>query len=146
MIRAILGLVGALTALFPDRVVDVFEVVALEDADADTRPWVGSAVRAEGVLAVTVGLLGGRGYAWLVNLTGVFGAVVFAFPTAYREFAARLLYEDPDEIRWADRSVPLFRAIGAAYVLAGIHERRRRRRRHEVDDGREVDGDRVDDA
>ncbi|GAA0506517.1 hypothetical protein SAMN04488066_101187 [Halorubrum aquaticum] len=128
MIRAILGFVGALTALFPDRMVDAFETVAIEEDGADTRPWVGSAVRAEGVLAVAVALLGGRTYAWLLNLTGVFGVVVFAFPEAYREFAARFLYERSEEVRWADRSTRILKAIGVAYALAALREFRRRRR------------------
>ncbi|MFC5277765.1 hypothetical protein ACFPM1_03130 [Halorubrum rubrum] len=135
MIRAILGLVGALAALFPDRAVDAFETVVLEEAGSEAKPWVGSAVRAEGVLAVAAGLLGGRAYAWLVNVTGVFGLVVFAVPRAYRAFAARLLYEEPDDVRWADRSTPVFRAVGATYALVALREFRRRRRRRSGDDG-----------
>ncbi|OYR56738.1 hypothetical protein [Halorubrum halodurans] len=146
MIRAILGLAGALAALFPDRAVDAFEAVALEETDAETKPWVGSAVRAEGVLAVAAGLLGGRASAWPANVTGVFGLVVFAVPRAYRAFAARLLYEEPDEVRWADRSTPLLRAVGAAYVLAalGAFRRRRRGRERGDDSGSEDPAERVE--
>lgn len=128
MIRPLFGLLGALAALFPDRTVDVFEAAVIENGGPDTEPWVRSAVRAEGVLTVAVVLLGGRAYAWLSSLTGVFGVVVFAFPEAYREFAARFLYERPEDVRWADRSTPLLEAIGIAYVLAALGEFRRRHR------------------
>jgi hypothetical protein len=38
-------------------------------------------------------LFDGRVYAWLINLTGVFGAIVFLFPNLYRGFATASLYD-----------------------------------------------------
>ncbi len=49
MIRLVTGVFGALTALFPDRILDGFEAVALDNpGNQEIRPWVRSGIRTEG--------------------------------------------------------------------------------------------------
>lgn len=128
MARTLIGLLGAVTALFPDRILDVFESFAVENPDECTvNPWVGPGIRTEGVLVAVVGLLGGRAYAWTMNVTGAFGAVVLLFPDLYRRFATGLLYERPGDVEWNDRFTPVVRAIGALYVLLAARAFARRR-------------------
>lgn len=127
MIRTIIGVLGAVSALFPDRTVALFETLAIANPDeGSVRKLVPSVIRSEGVLIAAISLLGGRSYAWLMNLTGVFGTVVFLFPDLYRRFAATFLYERPDSVEWNDQLSSAVRAIGALYVLLAVKAYRHR--------------------
>jgi len=129
MLRAIIGVLGGLTALVPDRIVDAFEGLAVDNPDeVEPRSGIAAAVRAEGVAVVAIALVGGRAYAWTMYLTGAFGALLFALPRSYRAIAARFLYDDPDAVEWNEGFDSVFRLVGAVYVLFGIRALRRRRR------------------
>ncbi|WP_418286096.1 hypothetical protein [Halorubrum sp. DTA46] len=130
MIRAIIGVLGGVTAVTPKRIVDAYETVAIENAaETEMRSGAEPAIRAESALVAAVCLLGGRAYAWMLYVTGGFGAVLLIAPRAYREFASRLLYADPDAVVWAERFTPALRLLGALYLLFGLREFRSRRRR-----------------
>ncbi|MGB9965705.1 hypothetical protein [Halobacterium hubeiense] len=118
MIRPLVGVLGALSALFPDEIVELFENLAIANPSEGTvRGWVRPAVRSGGVLIASISPLNGRAYAWLMNLTGLFGAIVFLFPDLYRRFATAFLYERPESIEWNERFKSAVRAIGALYVF-----------------------------
>lgn len=121
MIRSLVGLLGLLAALFPAAMVDVFESLAVENADdCPTKPWISSAIRAEGIVVALASLIGGRPYVWMLNLTGIFGAVVLVVPDLYRSVATGLLYTDPTRVQWNRRFTQGVRLIGLAYVLLAI--------------------------
>ena len=127
MIRAILGVLGGLTAVVPDRIVGVFERVAVANSDEiEPRPGLLPTLRAEGVLIVAIALTGGRAYAWTMYVAGAFGALLLAFPRLYREMAARFVYDDPNAVEWNAGFDRVLRSVGALYVLWGIRELRRR--------------------
>lgn len=129
MTRLIVGLLGVLSTLFPDRIVDVFERLAIADSsDAAIRPWIGSAIRGEGLLVALASLVGGRAYAWLMNVTGAFGVFLLVYPDLYRRFAAVFLYERPEQIEWNDRFMTVLRLIGAFYVFLAARAFNRRQR------------------
>lgn len=128
MIRGFIGLLGVLTALVPNRMIAIFEGLAIENPDeCATKPWISSGIRAEGVVIVAASLLGGRAYAWMMNLTGTFGAVILLFPQLYQRVATALLYEHPDEVKWNDRFTNGVRIIGVVYLLLAIRSLRKRR-------------------
>jgi hypothetical protein len=127
MTRLLIGLLGVLAALFPDGMVDIFERLAIKNSEtATTRSWLESAIRSEGLIITLASLAGGRAHAWLMNLTGVFGAIVVVSPDLYRTFATALLYEDPDAVEWNDRFNKGLRAIGVLYVLIAVRAYRNR--------------------
>jgi hypothetical protein len=129
MLRTLVGVLGAVTALLPDKIVSLFEKLAIANPGEGTiRAWVNPAIRSEGVLIAVVSLLGGRSYAWMMNLTGAFGAVVFLSPDLYRKFATTLLYERPDSIEWNERFTTVVRIIGAVYVFLAAKTYRDRRK------------------
>ncbi|WP_336136409.1 hypothetical protein [Natronomonas amylolytica] len=129
MIRLLVGFIGVLTALVPDRVLGVFERLALKNPDESIiKPWVGPAMRAEGVGIVVASLAGGKAYAWTMNLTGIFGGIVLAFPDLYPRLAATFLYEQPEQVEWHDRFTTDIRLIGAFYVFIAARAFNRRRR------------------
>lgn len=118
MIRTLVGVLGAISALFPDKIVGIFEKLAIANPSEGTvREWVRPAIRSEGVLIAAISLRNGRAYAWLMNLTGLFGAIVLLFPDLYRRFATAFLYERPESIEWNERFRLGIRAIGALYVF-----------------------------
>ena len=135
MFRQILAVLGGLVALAPHRTLAAFETVAV-DVDADDaarseaadvptlRPWVPSLVRTKGVMLVLAALAGGRVYRVLIGVIGVGGGIVATFPRRYQRFATRLIFEDPDQVQWHERSTPLLRAIGALYVAIALDSRR----------------------
>ncbi|WP_132060948.1 hypothetical protein [Halorussus amylolyticus] len=128
MIRKHIGVLGIVTALFPDGIVALFERFAIANpAEGTLRSWVNPAIRSEGVLVAVISLLGGRSYAWMMTLTGAFGAVIFLFPDLYRKFATILLYERPDSIEWNERFTSGVRIIGAIYVFLAAKTYRDRR-------------------
>jgi hypothetical protein len=58
--RILIGLLGVLTTLFRSRIVEVFERLAIDDpGESAVKPWVGSAIRGEGVLVAVASLVGG---------------------------------------------------------------------------------------
>ena len=127
MLRQFLGALGVLTTLVPDRIVDVFEAIAVENPDQNTvHSWFGPLIRAEGVVITLAALRGGRLYAWLMNVTGIFGAVLFFFPRLYEQIAGPLVYEDPESVEWNEHLTDGVRMIGAVYVLLALLDRRRR--------------------
>lgn len=128
MLRVLVALLGILGALSPDRMTDVFEAVAVRNPGVCARRRRGrSVIRTEGAVTTLICLVGERPYAWLSNLTGVFGAVVLLFPSLYRRFAGQLLYEDPREVEWKDQFDGRVRLVGAIYVLQAVRSRRARR-------------------
>lgn len=128
MARVLVGILGVLAALFPDRMVDVFESVAVDNPEeCSTRGWLESGIRAEGVLVVAASLVGGRAYAWLLNLTGAFGAVLVLFPQVYRELATSLVYDRPEDVEWNERFTEGVRAVGVLYLLLAIRAYAKRR-------------------
>lgn len=127
MIRTLVGVLGAISALFPDKIVGLFEKLAIANPSEGTvREWVRPAIRSEGVLIAAISLRNGRAYAWLMNLTGLFGAIVLLFPDLYRRFATAFLYERPESIEWNERFNSAVRAIGALYVFLAAKTYRER--------------------
>lgn len=128
MLRAVVCVLGIFTALFPDRILDVFETVAIENPDeATTKSRIESGIRAEGIVVTIATLVGGRAYARMMDLTGVFDAIFLLFPYQYRRFALMLLYEQPDEVEWNHRFTDGVRILGALYVLFAIRAFLKRR-------------------
>ncbi|WP_128906472.1 hypothetical protein [Halorubrum amylolyticum] len=128
MLRAIIGVLGGLTALVPDRIVDAFERAAVANPDeVEPRPGAVTALRAEGVFVFALTLSGGRVYASAMYITGAFGALLLAVPRLYRAIAAGFLYGDPEAVEWREGFDPVLRLVGALYVLLGIREFRRER-------------------
>jgi hypothetical protein len=127
MLRQFLGTLGVLTMLVPDRIVDVFEAIAVENPEENTvHSWFSPLIRTEGVVITLAAFRGGRLYAWLLNVTGIFGAVLFFLPRLYEQIAGPLVYEDPESVEWDKHLTGGVRVIGAVYVLMALWDWRRR--------------------
>lgn len=128
MIRIAIGVLGVVTTLFPGQIIDVFETLAIENPDEITpRSWLPKAIRSEGMIVAVASLLGGRLYAWIMTLTGGFGAIVLLFPGLYREIAMRFVYEQPNRVVWNERFTISVRLIGVLYVLLAVRAFSKRR-------------------
>lgn len=128
MIRPMVGLLGIVTALVPDRILEAYETFAIENPDEQSlRSGVSRGIRGEGAVVTVLSLLGGRGFAWMMNVTGAFGAFVLLFPERYQRLAARLLYENPEDVKWNDRFADGVRVIGVLYVFLALREFQKRR-------------------
>ena len=128
MLRQFLGALGILTALVPDRIVNVFEAIAVENPEENTvHSWFGTLIRVEGVVITLAALRDGRLYAWLMNVTRIVRAVLLFVPRLYEQMAGPLVYEDPESVEWNDHLTDGVRVIGAVYVLLALLIRRRRK-------------------
>lgn len=128
MIREVIGFLGVVSALVPNRIINLFERLAIENPeDGRTRSWFAPIIRAEGAVITLVCLLKGKPHAWMMNLTGVFGAIVLFFPNLYRKLATTLLYENPEQIEWREQFMRGVRLIGALYVLFAVWAFNKRR-------------------
>lgn len=128
MRRVVLGSLGAVTALFPREIIALFEKVAIRQPERYTRnSWAISAIRTEGIIIMVASLIGGKAYAGLMNLTGLFGLAVVLNPDAYRQFATNLLYEHPDTVEWNDQFSDQVRLIGILYILFAVRSFTKRR-------------------
>ncbi|GAA0528935.1 hypothetical protein [Halorubrum aquaticum] len=129
MLRQFLGALGVLTTVAPDRIVEVFETIAVENADENTvHSWFGLLIRVEGVVLTLAALCDSRLYAWLLNVTGIVGTVLLFVPRLYEQIAGALVYENPESVEWNERLTDGVRVIGAVYVLLALLDRRRRNR------------------
>ena len=137
--RTLLTVLGIVMALFPDRVTDWYQRIAFEDPEAAVgKEWLPAAVRAEGLVVGLLALVGGRGYAWLLNLMGLAGGIVVLFPKEYLDWGARVAYRNPEEIEWVDWFPTVARGLGVLYVVGSLREYRRR---HCTDAANEAVGD-----
>lgn len=128
MVRVAFGLLGIVMALVPERVLSVYEELALEEPEECTaESWLVPAIRAEGVVYALASLAGGRAYAWLLNVAGAFGALALLFPRRYLDVGAEIVYEDPGDVAWNDRFVTAVRGLGALLVVLALREARARR-------------------
>ncbi|WP_224333382.1 hypothetical protein [Haloprofundus halobius] len=128
MQRAIIGLLGLTLALFPERVREIYERLALDNPDdcvakASFHP----AIRTEGLLFVATSLLGGSAYAWQTNALGATGVVALLFPKRSLDFSAALTYEHPEAVEWRDGLVTAVRGFGILYVAVALSEAKKRR-------------------
>ena len=127
MLRQFLGALGVLIALIPDRVVDVFEAIAVKNPEENTvHSWFGPLIRVEGVVITLAALRDDRLYAWLMNVTGIVGAVLLFVPQLYEQLAGALVYENPESVEWNEHLTDGVRVIGAVYVFLALLDRRRR--------------------
>jgi len=128
MARTSFIILGIVEALFPSRLTDLYEKLAYENPEAGIRKeWLGSVVRAEGIVVAILSLLGGRGYAWFLNFIGLAGAIAASFPAQYLDFATRLIYENPEDIESTDRIPAVIRGLGLLYVFVSLWAWKRRR-------------------
>ncbi|MEY7847778.1 hypothetical protein AB7C87_01050 [Natrarchaeobius sp. A-rgal3] len=129
MSRIVFGLVGAVVALFPEGVLEAYETVALENPDeCSAKPWLVSAIRAEGVLYVLATLAGGRAYGWLTNVAGIAGLAAAVTPRQYLDAGASFAYERPEDVDWNEEFVTGVRVIGVMLVVLALSAFRKRRR------------------
>lgn len=127
MARTLLACLGIVMTLCPERVTDWYQQVAFENPEAALgEGWLPSAVRAEGLVIGLLSLVGGRGYAWLLNLIGLAGAVVVLFPKQYLEWGVRIAYRNPEEIEWTAWFPTVARGLGVLYVVGSLRDYRRR--------------------
>lgn len=121
MVRAIFAMVGAITALFPDRVLDAVERYAIEQGEKHQREsHVRPAIQVEGVAVAAASILGGKAYSWMMSLTGIFGVLIVFFPDHYLNVAAKFVYEDPEKVTWKKRFIAGLRIIGIFYLLIAL--------------------------
>ncbi|MFB6164657.1 MAG: hypothetical protein ABEJ31_05815 [Haloarculaceae archaeon] len=121
MIRLVFAVIGLLEALFPRKLIDFFEPVAFENADAgELRATTVPIARLEGVV-FTIAALRRRGSSSLLwGLLGTVGLTAALAPERYLQTGLRMAYRNPEELTVRSWVVPLTKAVGALYVVAAL--------------------------
>lgn len=126
--RLVFGILGAVLALAPERVLAWYKRVAMTNPEVPTaKAWLRPGIRAEGVVYALVSLRGGRGYDWLVNVAGLVGAVAAVAPEQYLDWGGSLAFYQAELIEWRAEFVSAVRALGLAFVVLALARRRSRR-------------------
>jgi hypothetical protein len=122
--------VGLVVALFPARVRDAFEKLALEEPDeVSPRPSFTPAIRADGVIFVAVSALGGTVSRVSMYVLGLAGGIAPLVPKWARQFSTTVSHENPETVEWKDGLVPVLRGFGMLYLLVASNEVENRRRK-----------------
>ncbi len=130
MTRALFGPIGLVMALVPQHVLRWYERIALEEPDAcEARPWVVSAIRAEGLVYLLVALVGGRASSVLKSVVGGVSLVALLFPRRYLDTGHALVYENSDDVTPNDGIESVVRGLGIALLVVMIVETLRSRQR-----------------
>lgn len=126
--KIVLGPLGVVMAVFPNRVLAAFERLFLENPDeCEAKSWVTKGVRFEGLAYLLIALRGGKPFGPLAKVFGLFGLVAFLFPKRYLAFGSALAYGNADACEWKRGSVQFARVVGGLVLLLSLVELRSRR-------------------
>ena len=121
MSRLLLGLVGLLVAMIPDRTLQMYELLAMENPDACTAKWwVVPGIRAEGAAITVLSLVGGKGYTAYMALVGVTGVFAVVSPQKYAETGFGLAYDDIEDVEWSEGFLTAVRVLGAIGIILAL--------------------------
>ena len=123
MLKGLLLLFGIVELLFPRRVIDVAERIAMENPKAlELHDWTVPVARLEALVYLAFVLRGDTSTSWFRRLFGLFGAFAFLFPRTCMGFGTRLAYRNSDECEWKPWVEPATRVVGLFYVLVAVTE------------------------
>ncbi|AUX09112.1 hypothetical protein AArcSl_1483 [Halalkaliarchaeum desulfuricum] len=126
MFRKLLGVLGLLWMLAPDRLAHATERWATETPGVpELRSWVVPAIRLEGAMYVLLAWRGGTPYAALKKVFGGVGLFALAYPEQFVGYGTRLAYRNPEECEWKPGVYTLARFVGLVSLLVAIDELRR---------------------
>ena len=126
MLKRLLGAVGRVLMTNPERFINFWERLALENSEECTlKPWVIPLARLEGFVFVSLSK-NETPSARFEQFLGLVGIPALLFPSQYVEWGAKLVYEDPDRCEWRSWVVPFTRIVGFGYVLVGVRGFRNR--------------------
>lgn len=123
MFRKLLAVFGVLAVLAPEEVIDVGERLALRNpGECELKPWNVHVARVEGIAYLYLAWGSDAWYSRFKKLLAGVGLLALAYPRQFVDGAAAVAYEDADQCEWVPWAYPLARAVGALYVLLGLHE------------------------
>ena len=121
MLRLGYAVAGLLSALYPENMMTALEETLLVNPDQCVRQsFALSIIRAEGIVLVLAGMIGGKVISRIVWITGLFGALFVFHPRSYEQIASLLLYENAEDVEWKHSTRQIVRIIGIVYVLVAI--------------------------
>ncbi|WP_435156609.1 hypothetical protein [Haladaptatus sp. DFWS20] len=124
MFRHVLGAIGIVDLLVPERFIESAERVALKNPDECKRKsWVVPFARLEGVGYLVLAWRAGRAYSAFKKTLGVIGLFIVLYPRRFIDSMTAIGYEDSCE--WQSWVYPLCRAVGFIYVLLALDELRK---------------------
>ena len=123
MLNGPLLLFGIVELLFPRRVIDVAERIAMENPKAlELRDWTVTVARLEALVYLAFVLRGDTSAPWFRRLFGLFGAFAFLVPRKCMGLGTRLAYRNYDECKWKPWVETATRVVGLFYVLVAVTE------------------------
>lgn len=123
MFRRLLGMIGVVEVLWPERLIAVSQRLAFGESEpGELRSWVVDMARGEGLVLMFVAWRSDTGYRAFKKFIGLLGMFAALFPHAYVDYGSRLVYADASEVEWKPWVYRFTRVIGVFYVLVGLRE------------------------
>ena len=127
MMKPLFVLAGLVMVIFARPIVDACESLAFENADAlSRRRTTLPAARAEGVVAVAIGLYG-RWPAGVSKLFGFTGVTLVLAPRRTLDASIAIAYREPHRVETRGWVVPFTRLVGLVHLLFAFELHRCRR-------------------
>lgn len=121
MLRGLLAALAVVELLVPDRFIEFWEPVALENPEeCSLRSWVIPVARLEGLLVLAALVRPEAFSGALRSALGWYGLMAALSPRGYLEYWTPLVYDDAESCEWKPWVVPATRAIGVLYVLLAL--------------------------
>jgi hypothetical protein len=129
MRRRLLVAFGIVELLFPERLIDYGERLALENPDeCELEPWVTTLARLEGLAFLWFVLRDRASLVTFRSLFGITGLLAVLSPTGFLDYWTGVVYEDHRRCEWKPWVVPVTRLIGVCYLALAVLGRRAVRR------------------
>lgn len=129
MLRQLLVGFGIVELLFPERLIDYSEELALENPDkCELKSWVTTLARFEGVVFLWLVVRDRASLATFRSLFGLNGLLAVLSPKGFLDYWTGIVYEDHRCCEWKPWVVPVTRLIGVFYLVLVLLGRRAARR------------------
>jgi hypothetical protein len=130
MLDRLLVAFGVVELLFPERLIDYGEGLALENPDeCELEPWVPAVARLEGLAFLWLVFRGRASLVTFRSLFGFNGLLAVLSPRGFLDYWTGVVYADHERCEWKPWVVPATRLIGVVYLALAFSGRRAARRR-----------------
>lgn len=124
MPRGLLAAVALVELLYPERLIESGERLALDNPEeCSLRSWVVLVARLEALLFLVALACPNTFSGPLRSALGWNGLLAALSPAGYLKYWTALVYEDADRCEWKPWVVPATRTIGVLYVLIALFAR-----------------------
>lgn len=101
MFRRFLAFIGLIEVLYPEKLIDTFERIALDNLDeCELKSWAGFCTRLEGVIYLFLAWRGETSYSAFKVVPSGIGLLALVYPRRFIDISAAVGYADAEAFEW----------------------------------------------